>query len=267
MSFLKKLLKKSKLKEKIVYDLNGEEVGEISSIQQIEQTRAYNIVTKDAKIKLSFPADQFFIDENGKFYLLPKWLHYVRLSYSNLLRLNRKFEELNTLIAVVETETYIKEITNIMKEAVPYGEKIIQYLPRFEEYLIELQKKKTEIINETSHLMTLRLLEFGSQSKNSTSTPLTKKEYSLKIIELRRKYENILRAIQFVSKLYKSAKDSMKFIKQFLEYVYPQRKIYVSITPEMQTLMKKANNICLKGKEITKIMDSLIEIVITTKPP
>ncbi len=55
----------------------------------------------------------------------------------------------------------------------------------------------------------------------------------------------------------------MSFLKELLEKADTRMKIYPSITPEIQDLMKRANNVCIKGKEITKMLDSLIETVVT----
>jgi len=199
----------------------------------------------------------------GRVYLLPKWSYHVRVSCSKLLGLKKRYDELNIFVAAIEPETYVEQLTDMTKSSIPCGEEIIQHLPKFEEYLMKLKKEKTEVMNETSRLMTLRLLEFGRQARESMSTPLTKKQYSLKIIELRRRYGNISRLIRFISELYEDAKTSLTFLKELLERAESQREAYPSVTPEIQNLMRRANNVSVKGKEITKILDSLIEAVIT----
>jgi len=263
MSFLKRFFSKRKVKGKVVYDLNAQEVGEISNIRYDEENQVYDILTRDTKLKLSFPVDQFFTDETSRIYLLPKWAYHVRVSCSKLLELRKRYEELNILINAIERETYHKHLTDMTKSSIPCGEEIVQHLPKFEEYLMRLKKEKAEVVNETSRLMTLRLLEFGREASKSASVPLTKKRYSLKIIDLRKRYGNISRLIRFVSELYGDTKTSLVFLKELLERVDTQRKAYPSATPEIQHLMKKANNVCAKGEEIIVILDGLIEAVIT----
>jgi hypothetical protein len=263
MSFLKRFLRKRKIKGKVVYDLDAREVGEISSIRYDRETRVYDVLTRDTKFKLSFPADQFFTDEAGRIYLLPKWSYHVRVSCSKLLKLRKRYEELSFLINAMSRKTYLKHLRDMTKSGIPCGEEIIQHLPRFEEYLMKLKGEKTEVVNETSRLMTLRLLEFGREANKSASELLTKKKYSLRIIDLRRRYRNISRLIRFVSELYEDTKASLVFLKELLGRVDAQREVYPSVAPEIQDLMKRANNVCIKGKEITEILDGLIEAVIT----
>ena len=108
-----------------------------------------------------------------------------------------------------------------------------------------------------------RLLGFGGEPGKSVSTALTKKEYSLKIIELRRRYGNISRLARFISELYEDTKTCLTFLRELLERADAQREASPSLSLETQDLMKRANNVCVKGKEITKILDGLVEAVIT----
>lgn len=261
MSFLKRFFKKRKIQGKVVYDAYDQEVGEISNVTYNREPQVYDVLTRGTKLKFSFPAGQFFMGESGKVYLLSRESYLVRLSCSKLLELKKKYDELNTFVDVITEETYFKELAEITKSSIKWGEEVIQHLPNFEEYLVTLKKQKAKVIEETSRLMTLRLLEFGR--KTSESTPLTKKEYSLKIIELRSRYGDISRLIRFISELYEDAKTSLAFLRELLERVNTRMGAYPSVTPEIQDLMKRANNVCVKGKEITKILDSLVEAVIT----
>ena len=92
---------------------------------------------------------------------------------------------------------------------------------------------------------------------------LTKKENSLKIIELRRRYGNISRLARFISELYEDTKTGLSFLSELLDRADAQREASPSLSLEIQDLMKRANNVCIKGKEITKILDGLVEAVIT----
>ena len=263
MLFLKRLFNKRKIKGRVVCDLNAREIGEVSNIRLDKGKEAFEILTRDTGLKLSFPADQFFVDESGRFYLLPKWSYRVRVSCSELLGSKKRYDELNLFAAAIEPETFRIHLADMTMSSISCGEEIIQHLPKFEEYLLQLKREKTEVMDETSRLMTLRLLGFGGKPSKSVSTTLTKKEYSLKIIELRRRYGNISRLAQFISELYEDTKTGLSFLSELLDRADAQREASPSLSLETQEFMKRANNVCVKGKEITKILDGLVEAVIT----
>ena len=247
------------MKGKVVYDLDAQEVGEISNIRHDGKTQVYNVLTRHANLEISFPADQFYTDESGRYHLMPRWFYLVRLSCSKTLELKKRYRELNILIDAITDETYLKAITIITKGAIKCGEQINQHLPKFEEYLLTLKKQKRKVVNETSRLMTLRLLEFGTQAGDSTS--LTKKEYSLKIIDLRKEYADVCGLIRYISEAYKNAKTSISFLKELSEGVVTRDKAHPSITPEILDLVERVHSVYSKGKEMTKILDGLVETI------
>jgi hypothetical protein len=227
-------------------------------------------------MKLLFPADQLFTDETGRIFLLPQWCYHVRISCSKLLDLKNRYREVNILSDSLEPKAYLEHLKDIMKQGIPYGEEIIQQLTKFEELLVELKKGKTDVTEETSRLMTLRLLESGGEGK-SVPTPLTRKQYSLEIIDLRRRYGNISRLIRFVSELYEDTKASLTFLVGLLERFHIQRetcqksapnlpltvRVDINTLQEIEDLMKKASHIRSKRNEITGILEGLIESLVT----
>ena len=269
MSFLKRFFKKAKTKGKAVCDFYAKEVGEISNTRFDGEVQVYEVLMKDANLELSFPADQFFVDEDGKICLMPRWLFSLRVFCSKLQELKKKYDKINALRDTLTEESFLEHLTSITKSSVKHGEEIIEHLPKLEEYSIGLEKERNEVIKETSRLMALRLLESGRRVSASAEKPLTKKEYSLKIIELRRRYGDLSRLIRFMSELYDNTKTSISFLDELLGQVVvharwapPEMGVkckepHPSVTPDIQDLIKQAHNVYTKVKKITEILDGL----------
>jgi len=238
MSFLNKFVQKHKAKGKIVYDLSARELGKISDLIQEGDNRKFEIEAKENEFKLLFPEEQIFKDETGTVYLLPKWAYEARVASSKLTQLKRRYVELQKFLYAISSEKYTQELANIIKEAIPYGERIIHHFPKFEQYLKKLKNKKEVIINETTRLMTLRLLEYKSKRKEKAAT-LTKKEYSLKVINLRTKYAIILKAIQILSKLYEDARLSLAFLDEVLQQLDKLTERIAPITFNLSELFEE----------------------------
>ena len=253
MLFHKWFSRKKKIKGKTVYDFQAQEVGEISDIRHDEETESYEILSRYTQLKLTFPKDQFFIDETGGVYLLPVWSLHIRVSCRKLLNLRNSFLEMKVLAHAIEPEAFSEQLKSMMKAGIPYGEDVIKHLPKFEELLIRLSKGKQKIIDETTHLMTRRLLEAGSKNHAQSSSILTKKEYSLRIIELRRKFGELSRLIHFISELYTKAKSCLEFLEELSESTSE------SEPKEVQELIGRADGLRIKGSEIILILDSLVE--------
>lgn len=265
MSFLKRFFKKKEKKGSIVFDLKAQEVGEISNIRYDGDTKiqVYEISTKDTKMKLSFPPDQFFTDDTGRIFLLPEWCYHVRASCSKLLDLKKEYGEINNFRGALKPTAYLGHLKEILKNSIPCGEEIIQHLTKFEDLLIELGKEKTKITDETSRLMTLRLLEFGGETRKNTSAHLARKQYSLKIIDLRTRYRNVSRLVQFVNTLYENTKTSLTFLEELLERFDMQKEVYPTDTQELESLMKRAVHVRNRQNEVIGILESLIESLTT----
>jgi len=172
MSFLSRFFQKETKIGKVVYGLDSKEVGVISGyfFKKPGSILGYQVTTKDSKMKLRFPVGQFFTDETGRVLLLPEWCYHVRVSCSGMLELEKRYKEINNLRATLEPESYRKHLIDILKNSLPYGDEIIRYLPKFEELLVELAKEKGQITDETTRLMTRRLLEYGRQSDKTAHT-------------------------------------------------------------------------------------------------
>jgi len=261
MSFLRRFLKKKTKSGKIVYGLDSQIVGEISAIlnEGSPAIQAYEITTKDSGMKLSFPTAQFFIDESGRIILLPEWCYHVRVSCSKLSELERRHLELSNLRETLEPETFRGHMIEILKSSIPCEEEITRHLTKFEELLIELAKQKTQITDETTRLMTRRLLEYGQEADKATSARLDRKQYSLKIIELRKEYANISQLMHFVSDLYEDTKASSRFFEKLLD-VFNREKEGVE---EIGDLGKRAQDIRNREDEVMGILDNLIESLTT----
>jgi hypothetical protein len=261
MSFLKRFFQKETKIGKVVYGLDSKEVGVISScfFKKQNSIQAYGVTTKDSKMKLRFPISQFFTDESGRVLLLPEWCYHVRVSCSSMLELEKRYKELKNLRATLEPESYHKNIIDILKKSLPCGEEIIRNLPKFEELLVELAKGKDQITDETTRLMTRRLLEYGRQTDKTAPTHLDRKQYSLKIIDLRTKYANISELIHFVSELYKNTKDSSKFFENLLKTFGMEKEEYTKTTEEIEDLTKRAENMHYREVEVIGILDNLME--------
>src|SRR4030065_1567066 len=118
MSFLKRFFKKKAKIGKVIYGLDSQEVGEISEIlNEKNSIQAYRVTTKDSKMKLRFPISQFFTDENGRLILLPEWCYQVRVSCSRLLKLEKRYHELNNIRATLEPKSYQNPLINILKNS------------------------------------------------------------------------------------------------------------------------------------------------------
>ena len=144
MSFLKGFFKKKTKIGKVVYGLDSQEVGEISAcfFEKRDSIQAYEVTTKDSKMKLRFPISQFFTDETGRVLLLPEWCYHVRVSCSSMLELEKRYKELNNLRATLKPESYRSHLIDILKNSLPCGDEIIRYLPKFEELLGRTGKRK-----------------------------------------------------------------------------------------------------------------------------
>jgi hypothetical protein len=261
MSFLRRFFQKETQIGKVVYGLDSKEVGVISSyfFKKQNSIQAYGVTTKDSKMKLRFPISQFFTDESGRVLLLPEWCHHVRVSCSSMLELEKRYKELKNLRSTLEHESYRKHLIDILKNSLPCGEEIIRYLPKFEELLVELAKEKDQITDETTRLMTRRLLEYGRQADKTAHTHLDRKQYSLKIIDLRTKYANISELIHFVSELYKNTKDSSKFFENLLKTFGMEKEKYTKTTEEIEDLTKRAEDVHYREVEVIGILDNLME--------
>jgi hypothetical protein len=253
MLFRKWFSRKKKIIGRVVYDLYAHEVGEISDIRGDKENEFYDILSRFTKLKLSFPADQFFIDETGGAYLLPIWSFHVRVSNRKLLNLRNSYLETNILADAIEPEIYSRQLVSMLEESIPYGEDLTQNLPKFEELLLRLKKGRTKIIKETSELMTRRLLESGSEKAKFSSPALTKKQYSLKIIDLRQKYKENSELHRFVSKMYADAKASLYFLEELT------KRVRARVPQGMEELTYRADVLQYKGNEMILILDSLEE--------
>lgn len=268
MSFLKKLGKKAKIKGKVVYDFHAKEVGKISNARCDGEVQVYEVLTNDVNLELSFPADQFFI-EDDKICLMPKWLHSLKYFSSKLQESKKKYDKINTLRDAFTEERFFKHLTNITKSGLKNSEEIIKNLPKLEKDSIRLEKERKDVINETSRLMALRMLESRGGMRGSAEKSLTKKNYSLKIIELRRRYEDLSRLIRFMSEVYNNTKDSTSFLNKILAIVIektrwvPQeigvkfKEPHPFLTQDIQDLINKAHMIYNKIKKITETLDTL----------
>ena len=261
MSFLRRFFQKETQIGKIVYGLDSKEVGQISSyfFKKRNSIQVYEVTTKDSKMKLRFPVGQFFTDETGRVLLLPEWCYHVRVSCSSMLELEKRYKEINNLRATLEPESYRKHLIDILKNSLPCGEEIIRYLPKFEELLVELAKEKDQITDETTRLMTRRLLEYGRQADKTESTHLDRKQYSLKIIDLRTKYANISELIHFVSELYKNTKDNSKFFENLLKVFGMTKEENIKSAEEIDDLIKRAEDMHYREVEVIGILDNLME--------
>jgi hypothetical protein len=261
MSFLRRFFQKETQIGKVVYGLDSQEVGHISAyfFKTQNSIQAYQVTTKDSKMKLRFPISQFFIDEAGRVLLLPEWCHHVRVSCSSMLELEKRYKELKNLRSTLEPESFRKKIIDILKNSLPFGEEIIRYLPKFEELLVELAKEKDHITDETTHLMTRRLLEYGKHSDKTAPAHLDRKQYSLKIIDLRTKYANITELIHFVSELYKSTKDSSKFFENLLKDFGMKKEDNAKTAEEINDLIQRAEDMHYREVEVIGVLDNLME--------
>jgi len=260
MSFLRRFFKKKTKIGKVVYGLDSQEVGEISGVlHDRDSIQAYEVTTKDSKMKLRFPISQFFTHETGRVLLLPEWCYHVRVACSSMLELEKRYKELNNLRATLEPESYRKHLIDILKNSLPCGDEIIRYLPKFEEQLVELAKEKNHITNETTRLMTQRLLEFGRQVNKTAPAHLDRKQYSLKIIDLRTKYSNISKLIHFVSELYENTKASSKFFENLLKSFGMEKEGYPRKAEEIEELTKRAEDMHYREVEVIGILDNLME--------
>jgi hypothetical protein len=267
MSFLKRFFKKKAIIGKVIYGLDSQEVGEISKISEITNEKnsiqAYEVTTKDSKMKLKYPISQFFTDETGRLILLPDWCYQVRVSCSRLLKLEKRYKELNNLRATLEPKSYKNSLVNILKNSSIYVKIVIRYLPKFEELLVDLAKEKTGITDETTRLMTRRLLEYGRQTYKTAPTSLDRKQYSLKIIDLRNKYTNISNLIYFVTELYDNTKASSKFFENLLKSFGVEKEAYPKKDEEIEDLTKRAKALHYREVEVIGILDSLMESLIS----
>lgn len=260
MSFLKRFFNKKTKTGALVYGIDSQEVGEISNIlNEQDSIQAYEVTTKDSKMKLRFPIGQFFIEESGRVLLLPEWCYHVRVACSRLSELEKRYRELNNLRATLETESYRGHMVDILKNSLPCGDEIVRYLPKFEELLVDLEKEKTQTTNETTRLMTRRLLEYGRQADKTAPMYLDRKQYSLKIIDLRTKYSNISKLVHFVSVLYENTKDSSKFFENLLKTFGMEKQGYPRTAEEIEALIKRAEDMHYREVEVIGIIDNLME--------
>jgi hypothetical protein len=166
----------------------------------------------------------------------------------------------------IEPKSYILQLVALLKSGLPLGEGLLELLPNFEELLIKLKKGKERVVEKTSHLMTLRLLEFGREANKFSSSHLTKKKYSLKVIDLRRRYGNISELIGFVTELYKDAKFGLVFLKELSELVNGQLAIHPFSNQRIQELLVRADDLCSKRNDTMRILDGLISAIAVEHP-
>jgi hypothetical protein len=107
--------------------------------------------------------------------------------------------------------------------------------------------------------MTRRLLEHGRQADKTAPTRLDRKQYSLKIIDLRTKYANISKLIHFVSELYDNTKASSKFFENLLKTFGMDKEGYPKRAEEIEELTKRAEDMRNREDEVIGILDNLME--------
>jgi hypothetical protein len=264
ISFLKRFLKKNTIIGKVIYSLDSQEVGKISEIlNEKNSIQAYRVTTKDSKMKLRFPISQFFTDETDRLILLPEWCYQVRVSCSRLLKLEKRYNELINIRATLEPKSYQNHLINILKNSSLCVQIVLRHLPKFEEMLVDLAKEKTYITDETTRLMTRRLLEYGRQTDKTALTRLDRKQYSLKIIDLRTKYANISNLTSFVSELYDNTKAGSKFFENLLKVFGVEKIGYREGEEEIEDLTKRAEDLRYREVEVIGILDNLMESLIS----
>jgi hypothetical protein len=97
--------------------------------------------------------------------------------------------------------------------------------------------------------MTRRLLEYGRQADKEAPTHLDRKQYSLKIIELRIKCAYISELIHFMSELYKNTKKNSKFFDNLLKVFGMTKEDNTKTAEEIDDLIKRAEDMHYKEVE------------------
>ena len=209
-------MRKTHIQGRPVYNFHFQEVGKIANTHYDEslKTRVYEVILEDEELKITFPVEQFLICEDGKACLMPLWLFNIYTYCSKIQKLEKQYKSLNQVKESISKERYYPHLIQILKASLEEGSKIIEPLTKLEEHSISLKKEQDEVIEETSRLMALRLLESGK--KDSRKQLLPKKEYSLNIIGLRRKYSELSRIDQFVKDIFEKTKASMKFVNEMI---------------------------------------------------
>jgi hypothetical protein len=102
-----------------------------------------------------------------------------------------------------------------------------------------------------------------ANTAKTAPTRLDRKQYSLKIIDLRNKYANISNLIRFVSELYENTKASSKFFENLLRAFGVEKEGYPKITEEIEGLTKRAKDMHCREVEVIAILDNLMESLIS----
>jgi hypothetical protein len=254
MSFLKNLFGKTQKNNKTVYNFHFEEIGTISSTRFdiALGVKVYELDMKNENLKLSFPTEQFFVCEDGKVCLMPLWLFNLRVFCSKIKDLKVQYQKIKSVKDALTNEKYVEQLFTILKVCVNQSKKLIKPLPKLEEYLMKLENEKGDLILETSSLMATRLLNSG-KSVSSKEKPITKKEYSLKIIKLRKKYTELSRLIKFVTELFEKTQINIEFVNSVIaKWKNPEAK-------EVKKFIKQTKKTSYRLKRISSIIKNVIK--------
>ena len=187
---------------KEVYDLErGRKIGRINRESVRRGRKIYHIETyKPDKKIFRVPEGRMFIDEGGRIYIMPKWLHELKVRSIEIIEMASKgYSELT---------------------AEEYSE-IIRFVAELEKYDRKVKRIRDLILDEMSRLASRRTLEGEwKDASKYIKEPLHKaRDYALKVIEIKEKYRRVIYMIHIIAEIKKNIRPHIKNIEHLVRGV------------------------------------------------